>query len=150
MNILLSLSKHREEGEFMDSEKTFVEERLMISLMLLKIYPCLKGYVYIKEGVKRILQDSSLKYNLHRRLYKDLSSNFKESEELIDRGMRHAINTGIKRKGIPAFEKNTKFHFSDSRPTPRELLIILAESIRFEWNKIKHNTQDYIVSCSKI
>lgn len=134
----------------MDSEKTFIEERLMINLMLLKIYPCLKGYLYIKEGAKRIIEDSSFKYNLHKRLYKDLSSSFKESEELIDRGMRHAINTGIKKQGIPDFERHTKFHFTDSRPTPRELLIILAESVKFEWNKIKNNKQEYIEACSKL
>ena len=115
----------------MSLEEIYIEEQLMVDLLLLKISPSLKGYVFIKEGVRQLIDDPNKKYNFHKRLYKDISQKYNESEEIVDRAVRHAIEVGYRRRGVEQFERATKFRFTYCKPSPRELLSMIAEHIRF-------------------
>ncbi len=112
----------------------FLEERLTIYLLILKINPNLRGYFFFKEGVKKIVEDPSKKHNVNNRLYSELANEFKISQDLIDRAMRHAIDVSYKRGGIIDFEKRMKIDFSSDKPTPRELLCTMAEKVKVELN----------------
>ncbi len=111
----------------MNFEHFILEKEVALYLLILKISPSLKGYSYIMSGVCRIAQDITKKYNMTNRLYNEISQEFSVNKNLIDRAMRHAIEVSIKRNGISDFEKFSSFDFSSDKPTPRELLTILAE-----------------------
>lgn len=117
----------------------FLEERLTIYLLILKISPNLRGYAFLKEGVKKNVEDSTKKHNVNNRLYSELASEFEISQDLIDRAMRHAIDVSYKRGGIVDFEKRMKIDFSNDKPTPRELLCTMAEKVMVEVNMLGFN-----------
>lgn len=128
----------------MNLEEIFIEERLTAYLLLLRITPNLKGYRYIKEGVKKILKDPSKKFNVKKRLYAELGEDFSKREELVDRSMRHAIDVCFKKKGISEFERETKIYFSDDKPATREVLSLLTEIIKFDCEKLKRDEKGYL------
>lgn len=130
----------------MSLEDIFVEEQLMIYLFLLRVNPSLKGYTFIKEAIKQILNEPSKKFSLHKWLYRDISEKYNETEENVDRSIRHAIEVAYKRNGFVEFEKATKIHFSYCKPAPRELLAMLTELVRFNRDKAKCDFDKYVES----
>ena len=111
----------------MNFERFILEKEVALYLLILKIYPSLKGYAYIMCGICKIAKDMTKKHNVTNRLYDEISQEFSVNKNLIDRAMRHAIEVSIKRNGIADFEKFSSFDFSSEKPTPRELLTVLAE-----------------------
>ncbi len=110
----------------------FIEERLVIYLLILKISPNLRGYAFLKKGVIKIVEDCTKKHNVNNRLYCEIAKEFNISQDLVDRAMRHAIDVSVKRKGITDFERRLKIDFSSPHPTPKELLCTIAEKIIVE------------------
>ena len=115
----------------MECEEIFIEEKIIAYLLILGINPSLKGFSYFKEGVKKIIKDPAKKFNVHKKLYKELSEG-NGRDELVDRAMRHAIEVSVKKNGIIEFEKRSHVCFSSLRPTPREFLSLLAETVMLD------------------
>ena len=128
----------------------FLEERLSVYLMILKIAPNLKGYYFLKEGVKKIAQDTSKKFNVGNGLYTEIAQENGIKKDLVDRAMRHAIEVSIKRNGISDFERVMSVSFKTDKPTPRELLCILAEKAILECKRMLANKDEYIQRWSAI
>lgn len=112
--------------------KLFIEEKIMVYLMLLKITPNLKGYKYIKAAVMKICEDESLKYQMANKLYKEIAPEFGEKPSLFDRALRHAVDVSFNREGIHQFERAAKVYFSMPRPSAREVICVLAEKLRID------------------
>ena len=123
----------------MDCRQMIIEERLSIFLILLKISPNLSGYDFFKSGAKKIIDDGSKKFNVGSGLYLEIANERGVKKDLVDRAMRHAIDVSVKRNGLCDFEKCMNVSFSGIKPTPRELLCMLAEMAVMQCNKILNN-----------
>lgn len=104
-----------------------IEEKLSVLLILLKIFPNLKGYNFIKEGAKRIIQDRDKKVKVGLKLYQEIANDHDTKLDVVDRSMRHCLDVSYKREGLIAFEKAFCIKFSSVKPRPKELLCALAE-----------------------
>lgn len=121
---------------------SFIEERLSLYLMLLKITPNLKGHAFFKECAKKILDDPTLKFNIHDKLFKNIADMFDETIYMVARSLRHAIEVSLKREGIRDFERYTKVELFNPKPSPRELLCILVERVMVENSHMTANLGD--------
>ncbi len=128
----------------MSAFEIFIEEKIFSFLLLLKINPSLKGYDYIKAGVRLLIKDSSKKINMYKRLYREIGNIYNEKEEIVDRAVRHSIKVGVGKEGVIDFEKITNRHFSSLYPSPREIICMLAEVVRIEWVKMGANEERYV------
>ncbi len=129
-----------------ESERVvFLEERLSVYLMMLKITPNLKGYIFLKDCAKIIYSDSTMKFHINEKLYNIVGSQYNETSSIIERALRHAIEVSIKREGIKEFEKFMKIEFYNDKPTPRELLCILVERAVVE-SKLMLENQPYLIN----
>jgi len=122
----------------------FIEEKLFNLLFILRISPSLKGYNFVVEAVKRIIEDPSKKFNVRRRLYKEIGDKYNERENLIDRALRHAIIVSEKKCGLEEFEKKTNYTFANGKPTPRELLSTLSEQVRMKVDLMLAEVDEYL------
>jgi len=104
-----------------------IEEKLSIYLIMLKIFPNLKGYDFLKEGAKRIIFDKAKKVNVGIGLYNEIAQDYSIRQGAVDRSMRHCLDVSFKRKGILDFERAYCIKFSSIRPRPKELICILAQ-----------------------
>ncbi len=126
---------------FMNYEEieVFIEERISMYLMLLKITPNLKGYKYFKECIKQIYLDSTKKFNIQEKLYNKIAEKYQEKAYNIDRSLRHAIVVSASKDGIADFEKYMHFEFYNEKPSPRELLCVLVEKVIVDSKKMLAN-----------
>ncbi len=120
----------------LEEQEDIIDERISVYLMMLKIMPNLNGYNFIKECAKLILKDSTLKFNIHNRLFNEVGDMFDVKADIVDRSLRHAIDVSIKHNGIKDFQKFVKVEFYNDRPSPRELLCVLVERAVVESNKL--------------
>ncbi|MBE7073921.1 MAG: hypothetical protein E7379_02385 [Clostridiales bacterium] len=116
-----------------------IEEKLSMLLILLKIFPNLRGYELFKEGVKRIINDKDKKNNVGINLYQELADDYDLKLDLVDRAMRHCLDVSFKRNGIVDFEKNCCVRFSCVKPRPKEVLCLLAEKVVLDVSKELEN-----------
>ena len=124
----------------MNSKEMFIEEKLTVYLFLLKIFPNLKGYYVIKEAVKEIIADPTMKFNVTQRLYSLLAQKLGEDEEIIDRAVRHAIDLSYCNMGITYFEEHTHRPFNVAKPSPRELFTGVSELLEERLEKESFKT----------
>ncbi len=120
---------NREVNMEIDEKDVFLEERICMYMMLLKITPNLKGYKYLKECIKQIYADSTKKFKIKEKLYFSVAQKFQEKVCNIDRALRHAVMVSFNKNGIEDFEKFLHFHFYNDKPSPRELLCVLVERV---------------------
>lgn len=130
----------------MSAFEIFVEEKVFCYLLLLKISPSLKGYEFIKEGVRLLIKDPTKKISMYKRLYREIGCAFNVKEALVDRAVRHSIKAGVGCSGVRDFELVTHRHFLSSYPSPREIICMLAEIVRIEWAKLGSNETKYVES----
>lgn len=112
--------------------KMYMEEKLIVYLMYLKITPNLKGYTYIKEAVMRICQDNDKKNKMSNNLFKELSEEYGDKVSLLDRSLRHAVDVSYKRNGIKDFERVTRVDFSENKPSAKEIICVLVEILKLD------------------
>ena len=120
-----------------------VEEKLSLYLIMLKISPNLRGYDFFKEGARKIIENADKKHNVGAGLYKEIADDNGVKQEIVDRAMRHAIDVSFKRNGINEFERVMHIRFSICKPSPRELLCLLAEKAAAESRKIMQKRLKY-------
>lgn len=116
----------------MSLKKCFLEEKLIVYLMQMKITPNLKGYTYIKEAALRVCENSSKKRQMTNVLFKELAEEFGEKPSLLDRALRHAIEVSFKRNGIHDLERMISVYFTEKKPSPKEIICILAEKLNLD------------------
>ncbi len=125
-------------------EEYVLDRQLTIYLMVLKISPNLKGYSYIKSCIEKIYKDNSKKINVNKYLYPEVAKEFNVDKSLIDRSMRHAIEVSVKRDGIRDFERFASFEFDRDKPTPKDLISLLAEKAKLDKGKYLKKFYDEI------
>ncbi len=134
---------------FLDELDVFIEDRLCMYLMILKITPNLKGYKYFKECIKQIYLDSTKKFNIQEKLYNKLAEKYNEKAYNIDRSLRHAIVVSASKEGISDFEKFMHFEFYTDKPSPRELLCVLVEKVIVDSKRMLANKNEVIKQWEK-
>ena len=112
-----------------------IEEKLSLLLILLKIFPNLKGYDFLKEGAKRIILDREKKMHVGVGLYQEIADDYDVKQDVVDRAMRHCVEVSFKRNGFIDFEKVFCMRFTSVKPRPKELLCVLAERAHIEVQK---------------
>ncbi len=106
----------------------------LISIIILKvgIPPNLKGYNYIKEALKLILNDFSILNQITKVLYTEMAEMFKTTPTSIERGIRTAIEYVYSKPSSDLLENlfGNVISPESGRPTNTVFLSILAEEIR--------------------
>lgn len=113
-----------------------LEEKIISCLIDIKIFPNIRGFKFILDGVRIILGDVSRKRNLNNKLYEDIACSYCTDRFAIDSSLRHAIDLADKRDGFKNFAKDYDYVIKGYKPTPRELLSAIAM-------KIKHEKRDW-------
>ena len=112
-----------------------LEERITSHLIDMKIFPNLRGFRFIIDGVKFILCDACKKRKINNVLYNDIASYYNIDKLVVDGALRHAIDIAYDRGGFKTFSKDYDYVIKREKPTPRELLSALVI-------KLKNNKQE--------
>jgi hypothetical protein len=86
------------------------------------------GYSYLREGIKLLIQDSTMQ-KITKTLYPELASMYNVSYAGVERSIRYAIET--------SFDKNRNhpfYQFYDSRPTNLAFIADVVDRFKLEEN----------------
>jgi two-component system response regulator (stage 0 sporulation protein A) len=117
--------------EFVDEER---ETTITKVLHELGIPSHIKGYQYIKEGIKMIYDDNNLIGNITKKVYPNLADKYDTTSSRVERAIRHAIEVGWSRSNWKLTEDlfGQSVDFDKAKPTNSEFLVTLADWLRFD------------------
>ena len=111
-----------------------VDERISNIFITVGIPPHIKGYNYLREGVKMTMRTPSIINNITKQLYPQIGKKYDTSASKVERAIRHAIEVAWNRGRIETI--NTLFgvraYVGNEKPTNGEFIALVADKMMIE------------------
>ena len=91
----------------------------------------IKGYQYLREAVRMVMEDHSLIDHITKELYPGVARRFSTSPSKVERAMRHAIEVAWTRGRLDTVNQmyGYKVFAKEDKPTNGEFISCVAEKI---------------------
>ena len=109
-------------------------EKIAILIKKMGVPPSLRGYKYVTEAVKMVLEDDTAIDGITKRVYPDIARKFNTTASGVERAIRHAIDRSFDNMPvdmISAVFGNT-LSYANSKATNSEFIATLSELITSE------------------
>ena len=120
--------------EIQGNEGESMEERIANLFLTVGIPAHIKGYQYLREAVKMVMEEPDLMGRITKELYPGIARRFGTTSSKVERAIRHAIevawNRGRSEALDEAFGRNVCS--LDDKPTNGELVSLCAERLRIK------------------
>lgn len=110
-----------------DAEREGIEPAITDRLLQMGISRQCEGFALIRQAVKSAISDPSLMDSMTKRMYPELARQFASSLTRVERNIRTAIGKAY---------SHGMLNISGRRPTNREMILMVAESIIGDMNLI--------------
>jgi len=112
-----------------------LEEKISNIFITVGIPPHIKGYSYLREGVKMAIKSPAIINNITKQLYPMIGEKYDTSASKVERAIRHAIEVAWNRGRIESI--NTIFgvraYVGSDKPTNGEFIALVADKLLLEW-----------------
>lgn len=107
------------------------EEQVTNMFLTIGIPAHIKGYQYLREAVRMVLNDQDVINRITKELYPGIAKKFDTSASKVERAMRHAIEVAWSRGRLDAVNKlyGYKVFSPDDKPTNGEFIALIADKI---------------------
>lgn len=107
------------------------DEQITNLFLTLGIPAHIKGYQYLREAVRMVLQDHSLTGRITKELYPGVAQRFNTTPSKVERAMRHAIEVAWNRGRLDAANRMYGYRVFEKqdRPSNGEFISCVAEKI---------------------
>ena len=136
---MLAISERESESESM--QENMAELRISNVFLAAGIPPHIKGYGFLRFGVKLAMKDPSVLGNITKQLYPSIACEFETSPSKVERAIRHAIEVAWNRGRIENLNSvfGVSFYMSGDKPTNGEFIALVADRILQEQRMGKFN-----------
>lgn len=136
---IMSLGKKETDAETM--QDNMAELRISNVFLAAGIPPHIKGYGFLRYGVKLAMRDPSMLGNITKQLYPSIADEFETSPSKVERAIRHAIEVAWNRGRIENLNSvfGVSFYMSGDKPTNGEFIALVADRILQEQRMGKFN-----------
>lgn len=112
-------------------ERREIDERISRIFIGIGIPPHIKGYGYLREGIKLAASEPELMGSVTKRLYPMIGERFNTSASKVERAIRHAIEVAWNKGKIESFNALFGVHaYSENeRPTNSEFIALIADRL---------------------
>ena len=110
------------------------DEKISEIFISIGIPPHMKGYGYLREGIKMIMERPGLINSVTRELYPSIAKKFSTSASKVERAIRHAIEVAWNRGKIENINSifGLKVYTSNDKPTNGEFIALVADKMIIE------------------
>ena len=137
LNRLLELC---EEGEVQIREKSIeikkgtLEEKISKIFISVGIPPHIKGYHYLREGVKMAVENPDIINNITKQLYPKIGLKYSTTASKVERAIRHAIEVAFNRGRIETINTilGIRAYVGNEKPTNGEFIALIADKMLLE------------------
>ena len=108
-----------------------VDERITNLFLTLGIPAHIKGYQYLREAVRMVLEDHGLINRITKELYPGIARRFDTSASKVERAMRHAIEVAWTRGRLETVNQmyGYKVFKREDKPTNGEFIALVSDKI---------------------
>ncbi|MBR4038885.1 MAG: sporulation transcription factor Spo0A [Clostridia bacterium] len=117
-----------------DSSVESVEERIANLFLTVGIPAHVKGYQYLREAVKMVIDNPDLMSRITKELYPGIAHRFGTTSSKVERAIRHAIEVAWNRGRIEALDEafGRNVCSLDDKPTNGEFIALVSDRLRIK------------------
>lgn len=115
-----------------------VDEKLASLFLTIGIPAHIKGYSFLREAVKMVVDNPDVINRITKELYPGVARHFGTSASKVERAIRHAIEVAWSRGRIDTLNKafGCKVACPEDKPTNGEFIAMLADKLSLEQSKV--------------
>lgn len=114
--------------------KVSLEEKISKIFINVGIPPHIKGYSFLREGVKMAVEDPEIINNITKKLYPMIGEKYSTSASKVERAIRHAIEVAWARGRIESINNilGVRAYIGAEKPTNGEFIALVADKMLLE------------------
>ena len=111
-----------------------LEEKISKIFINVGIPPHIKGYSFLREGVKMAVNDPDIINNITKKLYPSIGEKFSTTSSKVERAIRHAIEVAWNRGRIETINSilGVRAYVGAEKPTNGEFIALVADKMLLE------------------
>lgn len=111
-----------------------LDEKISKIFISVGIPPHIKGYVYLREGVKMAIDRPQIINNITKQLYPGIGEKYATSASKVERAIRHAIEVAWNRGRIDSINAvfGVRAYVGSEKPTNGEFIALVADKMILE------------------
>ena len=115
-------------------KRTSLDEKISKIFISVGIPPHIKGYYYLREGVKMAVESPDVINNITKKLYPKIGEKFDTSASKVERAIRHAIEVAWNRGRIDVINTmlGIRAYIGNEKPTNGEFIALIADKMLLE------------------
>lgn len=128
-------SVHRKIVEGQEKRKKHsLDERISTIFVTIGIPPHIKGFGYLREGIKMAVANPAIINRVTKELYPKIGEKFKTTASKVERAIRHAIEVAWNRGRTDAISSvfGARVYIGSERPTNSEFIALVADKLILE------------------
>jgi two-component system response regulator (stage 0 sporulation protein A) len=113
-----------------------IDQKIMNIFLSLGIPPHLKGYQYLREAVKIVLDDPAIIYSITKGLYPKVADRFGVTPTKVELAMRHTLEVAWQRSKMDNINEvfGCDIYIKNCKPTNGEFIALVADKLATERN----------------
>ena len=114
--------------------QTSLEEKISKIFINVGIPPHIKGYSFLREGVKMAVEEPNIINNITKKLYPSIGEKFNTTSSKVERAIRHAIEVAWNRGRIESINNilGVRAYVGAEKPTNGEFIALVADKMLLE------------------
>lgn len=111
-----------------------LEEKISNIFISIGIPPHIKGYNYLREGIKMAVEDPEVINNVTKVLYPQIGEKYSTTASKVERAIRHAIEVAWNRGRIDVINAifGARVYIGNEKPTNSEFIALVADKLILE------------------
>lgn len=108
-----------------------LDEKISNIFITVGIPAHIKGYQYLRDGIKLVVENSQKIYSITKCLYPEIAKRFGTTSSKVERAIRHAIEVAWNRGKIENINNlfGTKIYTANEKPTNGEFIALIADKM---------------------
>mgnify|MGYP002579087260 CR=1 FL=1 len=111
-----------------------LDERISAIFLTIGIPAHIKGYQYLREAVKMVVEEQTLINRITKELYPGIGRHFDTTASKVERAIRHAIEVAWDRGDLETLQKYFGYTVSNAKgkPTNSEFIAMIADRLQLQ------------------
>ncbi|MDR3271275.1 MAG: sporulation transcription factor Spo0A [Peptococcaceae bacterium] len=113
------------------SQTSWIDVRITEILFFVGVPAQIKGFQYLREGIKMVMENPKLINRITRELYPMIAQKFGATSTKVERAIRHAIKVAWSKNKLEKLNQlfGVQIYCRNEKPTNGELIALIADSL---------------------
>ena len=122
------------DGRMLTAQNLSLEDRLSNLFLAMGIPAHIKGYQYLREAIRLVIQSPGMISGITKELYPSIARRFGTTSSKVERAIRHAIEVAWSRCRVDTLNKafGCEVAQPDEKPTNGEFIALIADKLSME------------------